>query len=89
MLNRLSWPLLAVLLLTLIVGGLAPVRSAQAATYTNLYVACDFVDVVGGIETDAPYVKVTVVAASDLSTVLASKVSRVRVKGQLWNFPWI
>lgn len=78
MVNRV---LLSVLLLSLLVGGLYPAPSAQAATYSSLTVACDFVDVVGRVETDAPYVMVKVFAASDLSTELASKVSQVFYNG--------
>lgn len=70
---------LAALLALLLVG--LVVQTVNAATITTLAVRCQYTLVRGSIEVSAPFVRVQVVRADDLSNVLETRVVQVRGDG--------
>src|SRR5262249_23936539 len=62
------------LMLTLVGTQLLSVSPAEAATITNLNVTCQQVTISGKTEVNTSFVKISVVLASNLGTVLAQQV---------------
>ena len=71
---RFSMICLAFMLLLLVGAQMVMVSPALAATIDKINVSCRFVSVQGKTEVNAPYVRVQVVLASDLTKVIAAKI---------------
>ncbi|MBA3868740.1 MAG: hypothetical protein H0X30_06275 [Anaerolineae bacterium] len=77
-LARFSMICLAVVLLLLVGAQMVLVSPALAATIDKIDVSCRFVSVQGKTEVNAPYVRVQVALASDLTRVIAQQVVPTR-----------
>jgi hypothetical protein len=85
--KRFRWfSLFGLIIIILIIGAL----SVQAEEWYSVSVRCNLATVTGHIDSDAPYMLITVAPVSDLSQLLASKVVHVRPDGNYSahvNFP--
>jgi hypothetical protein len=85
--KRFRWFSLFGLIILLVIIG---VFASQAQEWYAVSVRCNLATVTGHIDSDAPYMLITVATVSDVSQVLASRVIRVRPDGNYSahiNFP--
>src|SRR5690349_8258237 len=85
--KRFRWFSLFGLIILLVIIG---VFVTQAQEWYTASVRCNLATVTGHIDSDAPYLYITVAPVSDLSQILATKVVRVRPDGNYnahINFP--
>jgi hypothetical protein len=71
---------LIIVLILAVMGVIQVAPDAEAATVNNLQVRCDQTQVIGNTEVSAPYVRIQIALASNLTKILASEV--VPVKSQ-------